>query len=403
MKTDRIVELFVIACMVAIQAGAQTAAELLQKGIYTQETAGDLDGAIAIYHQIVNSGNSPRDVAAQAQYRLAQSLLQKGDLANGATEFSNLARNYADYGKLVASLAAQAQANVLSAQSGVQERRLADLIKFEQSRLQALDASRGDKGNPQPDKALLDQALNSIDRGAYDAARLNLNTLINTYATSDYVRRAKLAIADSWLREGGTHGLAQAEAEINDFERFYSRTAPPPRADVERDRQIQAELLRLEALALQQALSGSGGGRKGLTPEQEARFAAQLNVELAALNGGGTGFSLTRMAFDANSPVTIKGVIFKVDMLNPAGAISVYQKDNNTKRYAFLTAGAAETARQGLNRTPRVGDEVTVAGVLASGGQTMPDGRLAARADTITASDGRKLFDRSLIKEAPPK
>src|ERR1022692_4852788 len=81
----------------------------MQKGIYTQETAGDLDGAIAIYRQIVSSGNSPRDLAAQAQYRLAQTLLQKGDLPNAAQEFEKLARNYADYGKLISSMASTAQ------------------------------------------------------------------------------------------------------------------------------------------------------------------------------------------------------------------------------------------------------------------------------------------------------
>jgi len=35
--------------------------------------------------------------------------LQKGDLSNSAQEFSRLVRNYADYGKLVNSLAAQAR------------------------------------------------------------------------------------------------------------------------------------------------------------------------------------------------------------------------------------------------------------------------------------------------------
>jgi hypothetical protein len=105
MKTYRITAFM----LMALPLSAQTAAELLQKGIFDQETAGDLDGAIAIYHQIVNSGSSPRDVAAQAQYRLAQSLLQKGDLPNGAQEFANLARNYADYGKLVSNLATQAR------------------------------------------------------------------------------------------------------------------------------------------------------------------------------------------------------------------------------------------------------------------------------------------------------
>ncbi|MGA3186190.1 MAG: outer membrane protein assembly factor BamD, partial [Bryobacteraceae bacterium] len=48
-----------------------------------------------------------------------------------------------------------------------------------------------------------------------------LNTLINTYDTSEYLAKAKLAIADSWFREGGAHGMAQAEAEYKDFILFY--------------------------------------------------------------------------------------------------------------------------------------------------------------------------------------
>src|SRR5579863_775081 len=118
MTTYRMAVLAAAATLLAVPALTQTAGELLQKGIYTQDTAGDLDGAIAIYRQIINSGNSPRDIAAQAQYRLAQSLIEKGDLANGATEFSNLARNYADYGKLIASLAAQASKSVNSLSGG---------------------------------------------------------------------------------------------------------------------------------------------------------------------------------------------------------------------------------------------------------------------------------------------
>jgi outer membrane protein assembly factor BamD len=45
--------------------------------------------------------------------------------------------------------------------------------------------------------------------------------LINTYATSEYQARAKLAIAVSWLREGDARSLAQAEAEYRDFIQFY--------------------------------------------------------------------------------------------------------------------------------------------------------------------------------------
>jgi hypothetical protein len=46
------------------------AAELLQRGIYAQETSADLDGAIKIYRQLVDSHPQQREIDAQAQYRL---------------------------------------------------------------------------------------------------------------------------------------------------------------------------------------------------------------------------------------------------------------------------------------------------------------------------------------------
>jgi outer membrane protein assembly factor BamD len=77
------------------------------------------------------------------------------------------------------------------------------------------------KDTEQPDKVLYDKAIADIEKGRYEQARLTLNTLINTYDTSEYLAKAKLAIADSWFREGGSHGLAQAEAEYKDFILFY--------------------------------------------------------------------------------------------------------------------------------------------------------------------------------------
>jgi outer membrane protein assembly factor BamD len=77
------------------------------------------------------------------------------------------------------------------------------------------------KDTLQPDKILFDRAIKDIEKGNYEAARIVLNTLINTYDTSEYLAKAKLAIADSWYREGGAHGLAQAEAEYKDFILFY--------------------------------------------------------------------------------------------------------------------------------------------------------------------------------------
>ena len=77
------------------------------------------------------------------------------------------------------------------------------------------------KDTLQPDKVLFDRAIKDIEHGNYESARLVLNTLINTYDTSEFLAKAKLAIADSWYREGGAHGLAQAEAEYKDFILFY--------------------------------------------------------------------------------------------------------------------------------------------------------------------------------------
>ena len=77
------------------------------------------------------------------------------------------------------------------------------------------------KDTQQPDKVLFDRAINDIEHGRYEVARITLNTLINTYDQSEFMAKAKLAVADSWFREGGAAGLAQAEAEYKDFILFY--------------------------------------------------------------------------------------------------------------------------------------------------------------------------------------
>lgn len=77
------------------------------------------------------------------------------------------------------------------------------------------------KDTQQPDKVLFDTAINDLEHGRFERARLELQTMMNTYDTSEYMAKAKLAIADSWYREGGAHGMAQAEAEYKDFILFY--------------------------------------------------------------------------------------------------------------------------------------------------------------------------------------
>ncbi len=77
------------------------------------------------------------------------------------------------------------------------------------------------KDTKQPDKVLFDRAIDDIEHGRFEIARITLNTLINTYDQSEFLAKAKLAIADSWFREGGAASLAQAEAEYKDFILFY--------------------------------------------------------------------------------------------------------------------------------------------------------------------------------------
>lgn len=77
------------------------------------------------------------------------------------------------------------------------------------------------KNTQQPDKVLFDQAMHDIEHGRYEVARISLQTLMNTYESSEYMAKAKLAVADSWFREGGANGMAQAEAEYKDFILFY--------------------------------------------------------------------------------------------------------------------------------------------------------------------------------------
>jgi outer membrane protein assembly factor BamD len=73
----------------------------------------------------------------------------------------------------------------------------------------------------QPDKELYDKAMTAMKKGRYDVARLDLQTMLNTYPDSEYRMRAKLAVGDTWFKEGGTAALTQAEAEYKDFITFF--------------------------------------------------------------------------------------------------------------------------------------------------------------------------------------
>jgi outer membrane protein assembly factor BamD len=80
---------------------------------------------------------------------------------------------------------------------------------------------KSDEPSVEPDKVLYDRAMKDIKRKSYIEARLNLQTLVNTYPDSEYLAKAKLAVADSYYNEGGTSNMTQAVDEYKNFIVFF--------------------------------------------------------------------------------------------------------------------------------------------------------------------------------------
>ncbi len=96
-----------------------------------------------------------------------------------------------------------------------------------QKKKKNVDLSANPLGNvqsKQPDKELYDKAMLAMKKGKFDVARLDLQTLLNTYPDSEYDMRAKLAVGDTWFKEGGSAALTQAESEYKDFITFFPNT-----------------------------------------------------------------------------------------------------------------------------------------------------------------------------------
>jgi outer membrane protein assembly factor BamD len=84
-----------------------------------------------------------------------------------------------------------------------------------------VNKSTSAENTAEPDKVLYDKAMDDVKHGRHEVGRLNLQTLINTYPDSDYLAKAKLAIADSYYKEGGTANLTQAVQAYKDFDIFF--------------------------------------------------------------------------------------------------------------------------------------------------------------------------------------
>jgi hypothetical protein len=74
---------------------------LLESGIYTEETKGDLEAAAGLYQQIVDDPRAPRSLAAQAQLRLGLCELKRGNKPRAISVLERLTQEFPDKDKLL--------------------------------------------------------------------------------------------------------------------------------------------------------------------------------------------------------------------------------------------------------------------------------------------------------------
>ena len=96
--------------------------------------------------------------------------------------------------------------------------------------------------------------------------------------------------------------------------------------------------------------------------------------------------------YDPNSPVTLKGVVTKVEWMNPHARFYINVTDASGKvvNWNLELASPNYLKRAGWSSTSlKEGDEVTVEGSLARSGANMANARL------VTFPDGTRVFARS--------
>jgi hypothetical protein len=101
--------------------------------------------------------------------------------------------------------------------------------------------------------------------------------------------------------------------------------------------------------------------------------------------------------YDASKPITLKGVVSKVEWTNPHARFYIEVKDETgTFTWNLELASPNVLNRNGWTRkTLNIGDEVTVQGSLAK------DGSKLANARVVTSAAGKRLFAGSATDEGP--
>jgi hypothetical protein len=114
-----------------------------------------------------------------------------------------------------------------------------------------------------------------------------------------------------------------------------------------------------------------------------------LGIGLVSAAASVAGHHSWTAEYDAKKPVTVKGVVTKVEWTNPHTHFYIESKAENgtVTSWNFEMASTLALERAGWTRkTLQVGDEVTIGGY---GGKAVTT---RAVASSITTADGRELF-----------
>jgi hypothetical protein len=98
--------------------------------------------------------------------------------------------------------------------------------------------------------------------------------------------------------------------------------------------------------------------------------------------------------FDINKPVTLTGVLTKMDWVSPHGRmhVDVTAADGTVEHWSIQTGGPTQLLRRGIGKNDfPAGIEVTIKGYRARSGSTIAHG------ESVTLKDGRSF----LIGEIP--
>ena len=130
-----------------------------------------------------------------------------------------------------------------------------------------------------------------------------------------------------------------------------------------------------------------------------ARFTVFVYASLMCLAGMAEAHHSFAAQYDADRPATLKGVVTKVEWMNPHTRFYIDVEDDhgNVVNWNIELASPNILTRRGWSRNSlQVGDVVTVDASLAKDGSNM------ANAMSVILADGSRVFSLSPNTGAPP-